>query len=72
VGVADQSHDDQHVFGDRGIDASEVCRIPAAVFFCVVPSKQEVGDAPSLPAILLADSEQSLEGVPAVLLVLRG
>jgi hypothetical protein len=64
VGIADQSHDGEHVIGERCIDAPEVCRIPSAVFFCVVPGKQEVGDAASLPGILLADPEQSLEGVP--------
>ena len=72
MGIVDQSNDGQHVFGDRRIDAPEVCRIPPAVFFSVVPGKQEVGNAPSLPGILLANPKQSFKGVPAVLIVFRG
>jgi hypothetical protein len=69
VGLADEDHDRQHVVADRRIDVPEIYRVPSAVFFCVVPSQQEIGDTPGLPGILPGDPEQSFEGGPAVLLV---
>jgi hypothetical protein len=72
VGLPDKAHDGPDVVGDRRIDIPEVYRVPASVFLGVVPGQQEIGDAPGLAGILPGDPEQSLESVPAVLLVFRG
>ena len=55
----DQVQNSQDIISNPGIDASEVHRVPAAVFFGIVPGQEEVGHLPGLAGATGGDMQQS-------------
>ena len=70
--LAYQAQDCKHIVGYRSVDAPQIYGVPSAIFLGVVPSQEEIGDAACLTGILPGDPEQSFEGEPGGMLIIRG